>query len=313
MEAIYILATGKSQKALYDKDLINYSRDHCAIEGLVESQNENYLLNLQIVAKSPDSNITLKKASTNKVPKTLSGFAGTLTACIFSPEDINIVTGPPSDRRRYLDLLLSQTDHNYKKTLNLYLRAVRQRNKVLEMIREEHRGAQQLDFWNSQITAQSQILHESRQNFVEFAKKIIPNYSERLIDGEKHIEFAYKKSEITLERLSNYKEKEIASKQTLIGPHRDDFLINVGQKNMAEFGSRGQQRAVVLLLKLLEIAYLEEIKKERPVLLLDDIFSELDSKHRKYVLDIINQQQTIATSAESSEILGVKRGKIINL
>lgn len=319
LEAIFVLATGKSQRARYDKDLISYNHTFCTLNASIKRQEEGctqadaYSLELQIIKQDDGSNYSSKRAKVNKVVKSISSFAGVFNAVIFIPEDISIITGSPAERRRFLDLILSQSDKNYRRNLNAFIKAVRQRNKILEMIREEKRGYDQLPFWNEQILNLGGAVQEKRKTFIDYANENISKIIHELDSAKSQATIDYKENRVTRDRLEKYRDKEIAAKTTLLGPHRDDFEIEFNNHNVAEFGSRGQQRTILVSLKLLEIGFIEKTKGERPVLLLDDIFSELDDKHRHAILNIIDKQQTIITSAEPENVLGVTAGKIIHL
>jgi DNA replication and repair protein RecF len=298
IEAIYVLATGKSHRARYDKDMINYEHTFCSISGKAANHEDEYDLELQILKNDNESNISSKKAKINKVVKSVTAFTGIFNAVMFSPEDISIITGSPAERRRFLDLILSQSDKQYKRDLSQYVKAVRQRNKLLELINKEGRGYNQIGFWDQKITDFSQYLGQKRTEFIEYLNTELNGLLQKLEHKNSKALIIYKNSPITSARIENYREKEIAAKSTLIGPHREDFEIEFNGHNIAEFGSRGQQRTLLLSLKLLEIGFIEKTKGERPVLLLDDIFSELDELHRQTITEVIKSQQTFITSAE---------------
>lgn len=315
LEAIFILATGKSPRARYDKDYIRYEQTACSISGSISTEGEDYALQMAVVARDDYSNLTNKKVTVNKVAKSVNGFSQILNAVLFSPEDINLITGSPTNRRKYLDFVLIQAINTYKKDLSKYTHVVKQRNKILELLNLENRGKDQLDLWNEQFIVLAEKLHQSREIFVDFTKEHLHKIAVTLELGSSpsHIEFEYQKSSVTQARLQSYYEKEVRAMNSLIGPHRDDFSIKADGKDIGEFGSRGQQRTTVLALKMLEIGFIEKFTDERPILLLDDIFSELDDIHRTAIRDIINKQQTIATSAEPVAVLHIKPNKIIPL
>ena len=298
LEAVYLLATAKSPRTKYDKDLITHNRKQCVIDGNIQTQTDEHQLQLQIKRSETYENASSKKARINKVPKSIQKFTGIFNAVLFSPQDIHVLTGSPSEKRKYMDLLLSQINSDYKKNLSIYTKALRQRNKVLEMIRDENRGFGQIEYWNKKILESGEILQKYRDELFEFLQPKLYDLIQHLNGKKTHTKLTYKKNEISKARLEKYKEKEIAATNTLIGPHRDEFLVFMDGYDISEFGSRGQQRTVLLGLKLAEIDYITETKGERPVLLLDDIFSELDEEHRESVFDVIEKQQTIITRAD---------------
>lgn len=293
LEAIHLVSTAKSARTKYDSDLINYGCNFCIV--LLEEENNN--LEIQIIKSSEMENASSKKVKVNKVPKKVSYFTGLFNSILFTPQDINLITNPPSERRRYLDMLLSQANIDYKKKLSDYIRAVKQRNKVLEQINEGY-GFGQIDYWDSQILSLGKYIQEKRIEFFDYIKDRLTENNKRLNSKENILEIYYQRNEMSKERLEKYKDKEIYAKSTLVGPHRDDFGIYLNKRNLANFGSRGQQRTSLLALKLSEIDFLRYKTNENPVLLLDDIFSELDEKHRKTIIDTIKEQQTIITSTE---------------
>lgn len=313
LEAIYLVATAKSPRAVYDKDLINYEQKYCTIWADIENRSDSFELELQVIKGDDATNLSSKKAKVNKTPKAINAFTGIFNSVMFAPEDIDIITGSPSERRKFIDLLLSQTDPFYKKVLGTYNKAVKQRNKLLEIINETGRGYDQMEFWNQQLLLLGRQIHEKRDLFFAYASQTLENKIQELDSEKARSEIHYKKSEITRERLEKHHDHEIAAKSTLVGPHRDDFSITYNGYDVAEFGSRGQQRTILLSLKLTEIGFIEKTKGERPVLLLDDIFSELDDHHRQTVIETVHEQQTIVTSAETSQILGLTAAKTIVL
>lgn len=315
LEAINLLSTTKSFKASYDRDMIKHTEDFLRIEAGILNDNEDYKLEMAILKRGSkekseddyliDPNIlesehtSVKKVKINGVTKSLQAFAGMINTVIFSPEHINMLTGSPSERRKYLDLVLIQVDKAYKKAHTEYIKTVRQRNKLLETIRDTGRGYDQLDFWNTKLLENGCLIQAKRVEMLDYVNSRITHYIKILDSKSSDITITYNKSELSQKRLDSYRDKEIASKNTLIGPHREDFETVFNKFNVAEFGSRGQQRTAILALKLSEIDFLNHRTEQKPILLLDDIFSELDDKHREAVINSINEHQTIITSTEN--------------
>lgn len=306
LEAIYALSTGKSVKAKYDRDMINYTAQFSTAGADIENSSGKYLLEMQVIKEDDFSNISSKKTKVNKVPKSLASFSGIFNSVMFSPEDLNIITGSPSERRKYMDAILVQTDKNYKRNVAAYLKAVRQRNKILEKIAEENRGWDEIEYWTKKCLEHGTYIQKQRVKLFDYFNKKLPGAIEKLNGKNTEVDIKYLMNEISDERLKKHEDNEIHAKTTLVGPHRDDFCIFHKNHNLAEFGSRGEQRSVMLALKLCEINYIEQENEERPVLLLDDIFSELDEDHRSSVFNILEQQQTIITSTESPDFLSSK-------
>lgn len=313
LEAIHILSTGKSARSRYDKDLIQYNKSFCTVSAKISTNEEEFDMELQIVGSEKGGNLSIKKAKINKVAKSIQYFTGIFNSVLFSPEDIQLITGSPSERRRYMDDLISQVDRDYKRALSDYVKAVRQRNKLLENIAEGNGGYDQIDFYTNQALTNGTLIQEKREKMFKNIKSIIAENGIKLGGEHTKLDLEYKKNEISKERLEEFKSREIAARTCLIGPHRDDFEIHFNKHNVSEFGSRGEQRTCVLALKLAEIEYIERIKKERPVLLLDDIFSELDARHQEAVLQTIEGQQTTITSTANPEFIKDKALRLVLL
>jgi DNA replication and repair protein RecF len=296
IEALHMLSTAKSFRAKYDRDVIKHGFDYTRIEGFIENQDDGTALELYIQKNPQFENASVKKAKVNKVPKSLNNFTGVLNTVLFSPEDIDVITGSPTGRRRYMDSILYQVSSGYRRIHTEYLQAIRHRNKILEKIRETGKGYDELGYWNTKVVQNGISIQNDREKMFGFLKERLKRYGRELNGSKTLVDLLYKKSEISFDRLHEYRNKEIGAVSTLIGPHRDDFEIALDSFNLAEFGSRGQQRAVILALKLSEIDFFVDVTEKRPVLLLDDIFSELDEKHESAVLEMIKLQQTIITA-----------------
>jgi DNA replication and repair protein RecF len=205
------------------------------------------------------------------------------------------MTGSPEVRRKYFDRFLSSGDLEYKKRLTNYENALRKRNKVLETYRNDEQLKEELAFWNTYLEEQAIYVAGRRDAYCEFLNK------NKKIDN-KEFSIKYLNNELTKDKLKEMFEVEKRYRRTLIGPQKDDFAIYEEtdhiSKNLHHFGSRSEQRLGVFWLKLNEIGYLEKIFGKRPILLLDDIFSELDAKNKKLILDLIKKHQTVVTTTE---------------
>lgn len=283
LEAIMFCATGKSFRAEADREAIAWGHELSAIScQLTERKLELFITSGEVQG----AHAPLKKYLVNGVARRMVDFVGNLRAVLFWPEHLELVTDSPSLRRRYLDSVLVQVDREYRRNLLSYERALRQRNKLLDVINEGNASRSQLLFWDQLLIRTGGYLTDARAAYIDF------------INTRKNISLEYDKSVISESRLEQYADEEVAAKVTLVGPHRDDIIFYKGDKNLSKFGSRGEQRLAILLLKLAELEFIEEKTSERPILLLDDIFSELDQERRKLVFDLIGKQQTIVTSAE---------------
>lgn len=289
IEALYLLATGNSFRATVIEEMIKQGNEVGNIQGLLDDEDELEvtLTKGEVMGKSTPKRIF----KINGVEKKKTDFVGNLRCVLFRPEDIEIVIGSPSVRRNYMDSVLEQIDREYARVNLSYSKGLRQRNRLLSNIFKGKAKKTQLYFWDNLLVKNGQYINRKREEFIDY----INNNNDSLF-------FKYLSSEISEPALKKHLDAEINAGNTLIGPHRDDFVINKheeqGNRNLSMYGSRGEQRMAVLYLKILELEYINEETKERPVLLLDDIFSELDKKHREKVFDVVKRQQTIMTTAE---------------
>jgi len=317
LEAIYLLATGKSFHAQKDIEMISYETEIARINGGTTTD-----LNLSIVLANNSQLVpSFKKIfQVNGVNKRWRDFAGNLKCVLFRPEDIDLVLGSPSLRRHYLDSVLEQVDWQYRVCNLAYQKGIRQRNKLLDKIRDGLAQQTQLLFWNQLLSKNGEIISQKREAFINFINDFLASDTKmKSIHHFVNLAIFYDKSVISQERLEKYLEAEIATGSTLVGPHRDDIkfeirnspalgfaLVRPGKfetnRDLSLYGSRGEQRMAVLALKLAELAFITKKSGERPILLLDDIFSELDDQHRKDVYDLIFDQQTILTTTDEQLI-----------
>lgn len=289
-------ATGKSFRAVADREVISWEQDVSHIESKITGQGGKDILALMITnGEIEGQKVPLKKYVVNGVSRRMIDFVGHVRAVLFWPEDLELVTDSPSLRRRYLDSVLVQVDREYRRNLMSYERGLRQRNKLLDLIQEGKAHRHQLSFWDQLLIKAGGCLTDKRAEFIDFVNRYT-------VAGVSYT-LQYDKSIISEMRLDQYKEEEVAAKATLVGPHRDDMQFLIHDKNeegldLSKYGSRGEQRLAVLWLKLGELSYIESQTGERPTLLLDDIFSELDEEHRRLVRELVGKQQTIVTSTD---------------
>lgn len=303
LEAVYMLSTAKSPRAKYDVDLIAHNESYSTVVGKISSDIDDFILELQIKRLNDNSNRSSKKVKVNKLAKRINDFTGHFNSVLFTPEDIQLLTRSPSFRRRYLNEALTQIDTKYKNNLSDYTKAVRQRNKLLEEMLNFPQLGKQLSYWTNILLVKGRYIQMERDKYISSLEKSLMENKALFSENHVDIKIKYNKSEITNESIKEYKDREIYAGRTLIGPHRDDFAVFIDGYDIAEFGSRGQQRSIVLGLKIAEMDFINFQIGERPVLLLDDIFSELDEPHQKTVLDILPKQQNIITTAEKHSYL----------
>jgi len=298
IEAIFLLSTGKSFRTDKDIQMINFNKDLARVKGIVSETNlEVMITNGQLGGQTSQ----FKKFMVNGVAKRRNDFVENFPAVLFSPEDLEIIVDSPSLRRKFLDNVLEQVDREYRLALVSYIKGLRQRNALLENTRETGiRNEKQFEYWDNLIIEFGEKITKKREEFIEF----VNNQAKDIFD---FVAF-YDKSVISKARLLQYKDAEVASGVTLVGPHRDDFSVSMYDNtrktthDIKFYGSRGQQRLAILQLKMLELLFIEEKLGQRPVLLLDDIFSELDKGHIELILEMIGLQQTIITTTHKEFI-----------
>ncbi|MFH1186575.1 MAG: DNA replication and repair protein RecF [Candidatus Levyibacteriota bacterium] len=309
IEAIFYLSLGKSFRAENDEQLIKFGEEIVRIKGIVKKgvSEENEIEAVLSAGQFSKRVGVSKKFLVNGVSKRRVDFAENLSAVLFSPEDLDIIVDSPSLRRKFLDNVLEQVDREYRLSLTAYIKGIRQRNALLSIAREEgRRNEKQFEYWDHLVIENGEKITKKREEFINFV-----NTCEKEIFD--FVAF-YDKSSISKARLLQYKDAELGAGVTLVGPHRDDFSFSMYDDkrrtthDIKFYGSRGQQRLTILQLKLLELLYIEKELNLRPVLLLDDIFSELDEEHINLVLEMIQKQQTIITTAHKELI----PSKIIN-
>lgn len=310
-EAISMLSTGKSSRAEKDDDLIGFGESSAKVTGeVVENLEDKDPVELQVILVKRENGGISKKYTVNKVAKRRVDFAANLTSILFSPEDLDIIIGGPSLRRRLFNEILEQTDRDYRNAFSIYEKALRQRNALLYNARETgSRNEKQFEYWDKLIIENGNIVTTKREELIES----INNFSKEIFD---FVAF-YDKSTISVERLEKYRDAELASAVTLVGPHRDDIgfsmLSGNSTRDIKSFGSRGQQRLTILQVKLIELSLIEEKMKVRPVLILDDIFSELDEGHIKLIFEILGKQQTFITTTHKEFVDTLKNAQVIEL
>ena len=291
IEAVYLLSSGKSFRTDKDIQMLRYKEEVGRVKGLSDGEELEVVVTNGLV----NGGSQYKKFLINGVSKRRVDFAGNLLAVLFSPEDLDIIVDSPSLRRNFLDNVLEQVDRDYRLASISYTKSLRQRNALLEKTRETGiRNEKQFEYWDNLVIENGNIITDKREGFIGFINSTDKDIFDFIVE--------YDKSPISRQRLDQYKEEEVASAVTLVGPHRDDFSVFMfnNTRNTTHdvkfFGSRGQQRLAILQLKMLELLYVEKLLGKRPILLLDDIFSELDEGHINLILEEIGKQQTIITT-----------------
>ncbi len=321
LEALFLMAISKSFRTNENEDLIGFDQDFCSVKADVvrglrrvtdsfgEQGGDTFNLEMIVTRQPPKK--TLK---VNGVVKKASDYIGHLNAVFFSPDDIGMIHLSPAVRRRYMDLLLSQLDRDYLEASLKYQLAIKQRNALLKQIADETADAGQLEVWDQQLAGFGLSIMEKRFGVIDKLNTEATRYYEKLSDEPDELKIRYqpslekvKTNEDYLTALQKSQKRDIMNGSTQLGPHRDDLVFFCNDHDMASFASRGEWRSLVLTLKFAEIDLLKEKNGFYPILLLDDVFSELDEKRQKYLFNIIKNTQTFITTTHP-EFLDVIEG-----
>ena len=315
IEAIFLCSMGKSFRAKKDTEMINLNSQNSTIEIEYEKIDRDGKIKIELGNKK---NIYLNGIKLKK----LSELLGTINTVIFTPDDINILKGGPQNRRRFLDIMISQLKPNYMHNLNLYLKTLEQRNNYLRQIKEEGKDESLLEIWDEKLAEYAYNVSSYRNYFIEKIKNKIKNIHNEITDYKEDIDIEYiteclDKNKF-LELLKQRRKLDIIKGFTTKGVHRDDFMIYINKKELDIYGSQGQHRTAILSLKLSELNIINEEIGEYPILLLDDFMSELDQKRRNHFLEKIENTQVIITCTDKIDvenknilIYNVKDGKVL--
>lgn len=314
LEAISLLSTGKSFRGRSLSECVRVGQEvaHIGVHAGVDHEEE--LLQMSIVAQ----HTTLSERSStryqrNGVKKRKADVVGILKSVVFRPEDLELITGSPKYKRDYLDEVLLQVNKKYHTALREYERALKHRNKLILQLREGLATRRDFLFWDELLIRHGDLITRERARFIHFVNHSVPFPLQASL--------TYDSSLMTEERLHQYATAEVAAGKTLVGPHKDSLLIDVSLNgdeklsSVASFGSRGQQRLAVLWLKVAQLQFIEHETQIVPILLLDDIFSELDDVNRSILFPLFENHQVIMTSAEQLGVLPeeCKKGIVISL
>lgn len=325
LEAVAMLATSNSFHATSDREVVNWdAADHLTrIDSSVKRRDGEVKIEIVIIDPTPfetpnaasqaiefPANLQRKRIRINSVPKKGVDLIGQVTVVLFSPTDLRLVDGSPEERRRFLDRGLCQMQPRYCQASMKYRKIVTQRSALLKRVRENQEDPRMLDYLDDQLTTWANLIIFERQRMVTSLNEQVDNLQATISGGREHLQIVYRPSFRgnpawdMVESLPHYREqlrearrKEIYSGVCTLGPHRDDLEFLVNGINMLTYGSRGQQRTVALSAKLAELAYMRAGTGEEPILLLDDVFSELDSSRREYLLQQILQHDQVLITA----------------
>lgn len=293
LEAAYVSGTTKSHKGSRDKEMIRFDQTESHIKTLVEKNEKEYQIDIHLKKNKA------KGIAINKVPiKKASELFGILNIIFFSPEDLNIIKNGPAERRRFIDAELCQLDKIYLSDLTNYNKILNQRNKLLKDLYFNPSLKETLPVWDMQLVNYGKKIIARRNQFIMELNEVVHDIHHKISGGREEMVIKYEPNieDIFFEdELIRAKEKDLKYAQTSVGPHRDDLKISVGDIDVRKFGSQGQQRSCALSLKLSEIKLVEQTIHDKPVLLLDDVLSELDHNRQNYLLQAIDDTQTIIT------------------
>lgn len=301
LEAIYVAATTKSHKGSKDREIVNFEKEEAHIRTYIEKDGIEIKLDMHL-RKNKSKGIAIDGQKLKKAADLL----GICNVVFFSPEDLGIIKNGPSERRRFVDMELCQLDNFYLYNLNHYNKIVNQRNKLLKDMYMNPDLKETLNIWDSQLVSFGSKIIERRGLFVEQLNEIIYGIHKKLSGDKEDLVIKYEADVEIAEfenKLKMNQVRDMRSKMTSVGPHRDDFSFIVGDVDIRRFGSQGQQRTAALSLKLSEIEIVKKLTKDTPILLLDDVLSELDSNRQNYLLNSIGDIQTIITCTGLEEFV----------
>ena len=303
LEAVYLAGTSKSHKGSKDREMIRFENEESHIRMMVKKGDLSYKIDMHL-RKNKAKGVAINGLPIRKARELL----GVVNLVFFSPEDLNIIKEGPAGRRRFIDLELSQLDKIYLNNLSNYNRIINQRNSLLKDIygSNQQHLLETLDIWDMQLAAYGTKVLDRRKEFVRQVNEIISEIHFRLTGGKERLSLTYESSigEMSMEQaLKKNRERDLRMKSTSVGPHRDDLCFLSGDLDIRKFGSQGQQRTAALSLKLAEIELVKRIIGDTPILLLDDVLSELDKNRQNYLLDSIHDIQTVITCTGLDEFV----------
>ena len=298
LESMYVCATSKSHRGSKDREIIRFDNDESHIKVNVKKNDMNYRIDMHLKKNKP------KGIAVNGIPiKRAVELFGILNIVFFSPEDLNIIKNGPSERRRFIDMELSQLDCliNYNKVVN-------QRNSLLKEYAFSGREdiISSLDIWDMQLVKYGNDVIKSREKFVKEINDLVKSIHTKLSGDREQLEIIYEpcvKEQDFESELVRVRDRDLKFKCTNIGPHKDDMCFLINGMDVRKYGSQGQQRTAALSLKLAEIELVKQIIHDTPVLFLDDVLSELDSRRQNFLLDSIGNIQTMITCTGLDEFI----------
>lgn len=292
LEAIYLCATARSHRTNKEKEVIKWDQDDAHIKMKIQKKYIEDTIDFHIDNRG-------KGVAVNRIPiKRLGDLLGVLNVVMFSPEDLKMVKRSPGERRRFIDIELSQLDRVYYDALGKFHKILRQRNNLLKKFDNINDAKNVLEVWDLQMIEYGAIVINKRQDFINELQEIAQEIHYNISGGKEKLEILYEPSVTTKqyqERLTANHQKDIFRRATSIGPHRDDMVFLINNMDVRTYGSQGQQRTVVLSIKLAQLRMIQGILGEQPVLLLDDVLSELDYHRQQFLFTHTKDIQTLIT------------------
>ncbi|MGI6721262.1 MAG: DNA replication/repair protein RecF [Anaerovoracaceae bacterium] len=316
IESIYLCSLGKSFRTSRYRDLIRFGEDFCRVSVVFQREDESRID--MVVTRDGKKAAKIDGIKVQRISELLDH----IISVVFSPEDLKIVKEDPAKRRNFMDREMSQLKLSYLNTLKLYNRVLSQRNAYLKENRDEKNG---LYIWDEKLVEYGSFLMRERAAFMEKISRISGKIHQGITNGREKLRVKYRPSvksddensieDVFMSELEKNEEADFFNGNTSRGPHKDDFEVIVDDVNARYYGSQGQQRTAALSLKLAEIELLKEEKRENPILLLDDVLSELDSERQKYLVEYLHDVQLFITTTDITDEIreSMKGGRIIEI
>ena len=300
LEAIYVCATGRSQRALHDYEMVNFNCSEAHVLCMVQDTTKDSIyVKLRKDAK--------KAMAVNGVTiRALGDLFGILLAVIFSPEDLRLVKAGPGERRRFMDLEICQLSAVYYHELQQYYRVLRQRNALLKKMKSRREPDDTLDIWDEQLAGHGEEIMRLREGFILHLDELALNINRRITKEREELRIVYKpyaQKGSLLGRIQKSKERDIQQGSTSVGIHKDDILFLINNADGRVYGSQGQQRTAALSTKLAQIDLIRQQKNKNPVLLLDDVMSELDKTRQQHLMESVSDLQVFLTCTGTEDFL----------
>ena len=298
LEAAYICATGRSQRGATDREMIRFGQKQAHVTALIDGRTR---IDVHL------SKSGKKRAAINHAPvRRLGGLFGNMLTVVFSPDDLKLIKSGPAERRRFMDIELCQLNRVYCYELQQYYRALKQRNNLLREIRKRTATVDTLPIWDQQLAEFGRKIFKNRNKFLELLNPIASEIHARITSHKEKLVISYAPNTLALqleEQFAKNHEKDIAAGSTSIGIHRDDLIFSINGADCRVYGSQGQQRTASLSAKLAEVRFIRAHKGHDPILLLDDVLSELDRDRQRYLLESMEHIQIIMTCTGAEDIL----------